>query len=74
MEKLCKLKEHLSKTSSSGMFLVTHRILAFLFLVVSKCLMLYGLVWTKRATNCYVEIDSLCVCHDLYSVDAIDPF
>ena len=27
----------------------------------------------ENGTNCYVEIGSLCVFHDLYSNDAIDP-
>ena len=27
----------------------------------------------EKGTNSYVEIGSLCVCHDLNSVDAIDP-
>ena len=44
LEKLFKLKEHLSKAGSSGTFLVPHRTLAcirFLFLIVPECLMLY---------------------------------
>ena len=53
-------KEHLSKTSSSGTFLVTHRILAFIFLVISECLMLYWLVWTKRAQILMLKL-VLCV-------------